>query len=310
MFLYNSLCSHLRAQGKIVLCVASSGIAAQLLQGGTTAHSIFKMPLSNDVNAVCNITPNSNLGQLIQKTSLIIWDEVPMHHKACFDAVNWTLNDVCNSGERLIFGGIPRVLGGDFAQILRVICCGSWQATVLACIRHSSIWENLKVLKLTRSMRIIASNAKLVFLAFLKVMVTNPLLHGHLQVPSYIRRVSTVDQLCHQVYPQQLLNNAVNHHDALIGQGILAFRNNTVNHFNDVLVDRMPGEEYRFEAANHVEVPEDAASAKPFAVEYLQSISLASIPPSCLRLKIGAPIILLHNLSARERLCNGTRMRV
>ena len=37
-FLYNCLCSHFRAQGKIVLCVASSGIAAQLLPGGRTAH--------------------------------------------------------------------------------------------------------------------------------------------------------------------------------------------------------------------------------------------------------------------------------
>ena len=44
-FLYNCLCSHFRAQGKIVLCMASSGIAAQLLPGGRTAHSRFKIPL-------------------------------------------------------------------------------------------------------------------------------------------------------------------------------------------------------------------------------------------------------------------------
>ena len=71
-FLYNCLGSYLRAQGKILLCLASSGIAAQLLPGGRTAHSRVKIPLSNDVNAVCNITANSNLGLLIQKTSLII----------------------------------------------------------------------------------------------------------------------------------------------------------------------------------------------------------------------------------------------
>ena len=45
-------------------------------------------------------------------------------------------------------------------------------------------------------------------------------------------------------------------------------------------------------------------------MEYLPSISLASIPLSCLKLKIGAPLILLRNLSPREGLCNGTRMRV
>ena len=70
------------------MCVASSGIAAQLLPGGRTAHSRFKIPLSNHINRVCNITPNSNLAELIQKTFLIIGDKVPMEHKVCFEAVN------------------------------------------------------------------------------------------------------------------------------------------------------------------------------------------------------------------------------
>jgi len=71
-FLYNCLCSHFRAQGMIVFCVASSGIVAQLLPGGRTAHSRFKIPLSNNSNALCNITRNSYLAGLIRRTSLII----------------------------------------------------------------------------------------------------------------------------------------------------------------------------------------------------------------------------------------------
>ena len=35
---YNTLCHYLHGQGKIVLCVASSGIASLLLIGGKTAH--------------------------------------------------------------------------------------------------------------------------------------------------------------------------------------------------------------------------------------------------------------------------------
>jgi hypothetical protein len=309
-FLYNCLCSHLRAQGKIVLCVASSGIAAQLLPGGRTAHSRFKIPLSNDVNAVCNITRNSPLAELIRNTSLIIWDEVPMQHKACFEAVNRTLNDVCNVGGQRVFGGIPTVLGGDFAQILPVVRRGTRQATVLACIQHGSIWEHLKVLKLKTSMRVIASDANGVFLTFLHDLVANPLHHGQLQLPGYIRQVSTVDQLCDLLYPQALLNDATTTHCALIGRAILAFRNDTVNDFNNVLLERMPGQEHQFEAVNHVAVTEDAAAAEPFAAEYLQSLNLASIPPSCLKLKIGVPVMLIRNLSPREGLCNGTRMRV
>ena len=292
------------------MCAVSSGIAAQLLPGGRTAHSRFKIPLKNDINAVCNITRNSFLADLIRRTSLIIWDEVPMQHKACFEAVNRTLNDVCRTGDQRLFGGIPIVLGGDFAQILPVIRRGARQLTVLASIRHSSVWNRLRILRLRRSMRMITSEANYEFLSFLREMVTNPLLYGNMRPPPYMRRVSTVDQLCDHLYPQALLNEAVTTHGVLVGRAILAFRNETVNDFNNVLLERMPGEEHSFEAVNHVHVDDDAAAAEPFAVEYLQSTSLASIPPSCLKLKIGAPLILLRNLSLREGLCNGTRMGV
>jgi len=41
MYLYQTLCHKLRSLHKIVLCVASSGIAALLLPGSRTAHSTF-----------------------------------------------------------------------------------------------------------------------------------------------------------------------------------------------------------------------------------------------------------------------------
>ena len=40
--------------------------------------------------------------------------EVPMQCKYCFDAVSTTLADIL--GNELHFGGIPVILGGDFAQ--------------------------------------------------------------------------------------------------------------------------------------------------------------------------------------------------
>ena len=43
-FLYNTLCHAIRSQSLLILCVAYSGIAAQLLPGGRTAHSSFKIP--------------------------------------------------------------------------------------------------------------------------------------------------------------------------------------------------------------------------------------------------------------------------
>ncbi|KDN34748.1 hypothetical protein RSAG8_12190, partial [Rhizoctonia solani AG-8 WAC10335] len=77
-FLYRTLCYTLQAQDKIVLCVASSGLAALLLPGGKTSHSVFKIPIDVKDNSTCNIPKHSHLAALIAHTDLIIWDEVPM----------------------------------------------------------------------------------------------------------------------------------------------------------------------------------------------------------------------------------------
>jgi len=44
-FVWTTLLSRLRGQGRIVLAVASSGIASLLLLGNKTAHSRFKIPI-------------------------------------------------------------------------------------------------------------------------------------------------------------------------------------------------------------------------------------------------------------------------
>lgn len=47
-YLWNAIITRLRSQGKIVLAVASSGVAALLLPGGRTAHSRFRIPIDID----------------------------------------------------------------------------------------------------------------------------------------------------------------------------------------------------------------------------------------------------------------------
>ncbi|KAJ6523031.1 PIF1-like helicase-domain-containing protein, partial [Mycena capillaripes] len=71
-FTYNALCYALRAKAKIVLCVASSGIAALILIGGRTSHSTFKIPLNLNDGDDCKIKKQSLLAELIRKVDLII----------------------------------------------------------------------------------------------------------------------------------------------------------------------------------------------------------------------------------------------
>lgn len=44
-FLIETLLSSVRGMGKIGLAVTSSGIATELMEGGRTAHSHFKIPI-------------------------------------------------------------------------------------------------------------------------------------------------------------------------------------------------------------------------------------------------------------------------
>jgi len=71
-YLWRTLITHLRGEKKIVLVVASSGIASMLLPGGRTAHSKFKIPIDITEFSTCTIKRQSNLAKLIHQTSLII----------------------------------------------------------------------------------------------------------------------------------------------------------------------------------------------------------------------------------------------
>ena len=110
-YLYNTLCYHLHSKSKIVLCVASSGIAAVLLEGGYTSHSCFKIPIPCHESSVCSIPKNSHLGELIRNTDLVIWDEATMQHNV-METVDHSFKDLRDSEEP--FGGLTVVFGGDF----------------------------------------------------------------------------------------------------------------------------------------------------------------------------------------------------
>uniref|UniRef100_A0A0R0KHB5 ATP-dependent DNA helicase n=2 Tax=Glycine subgen. Soja TaxID=1462606 RepID=A0A0R0KHB5_SOYBN len=126
-YIWKTLASSLRADNKIVIMMASSGIASLLLPGGRTAHSKFKIPVLVFEDSTCNIHQGTQLAELLNQTSLIIWDEAPMAHKFCFEALDHSLRDIIkhNSKDNTIFGGKVMVFGGDFRQILPVIPRGS-----------------------------------------------------------------------------------------------------------------------------------------------------------------------------------------
>lgn len=155
-FMWRTLSSALRSQKKIVLTVASSGIASLLLPGGRTAHSKFKIPVPTLDNSTCNIDKDTEHSQLFEATDVIIWDEAPMSHKNCFEALDKTLKDVMSKKgvENTIFGGKVVVFGGDFRQILPVVPRAGRSDIVHASISSSYVWDYCQVLTLSKNMRL------------------------------------------------------------------------------------------------------------------------------------------------------------
>jgi hypothetical protein len=111
-----------------------TGITALLLPDGYTSHSQFRIPLELDESSVSTITKTSRLGALLQSTDLIIWDKVPIQYKYCFEVVYRLMGNLRSVTDNILFGGVPIILRGDFAQILPVVPYSSQADTVRACL--------------------------------------------------------------------------------------------------------------------------------------------------------------------------------
>ena len=147
------IASRLRGENKTVLIVASTGIAALQLPGGWTAHSMFKLPMDDALTptCVCNIHAQTQRAEFISKSDLIIWDELPMTHRYCVEALDRTLQDLMKNSN--IFGGKTILFSGDWRQIGPIVKNGSAADTVDAAFITSNLWGNVHRMKLTKSQR-------------------------------------------------------------------------------------------------------------------------------------------------------------
>lgn len=308
-FLYKTICNYYRSKGEIVLCVASSGIAALLLPGGRTSHSRFKIPLTADEASTANIPIEGKLAGLIRKTTLVIWDEVPMQHKYCFEAVDRSCRHILGEDDKP-FGGIPFILGGDFAQILPVVPGGSRAQVVNACILRSHLWGSLRQVRLRKNMRIQDGRANQEYARFVRRIPTDKDLIHSVPIPEGVTCFTDPNRLYRQIYPDAMLNTPAEYLTAFKDRALLALTNHAVAAINTDILERFPGFAREFLSVDTASDVSDSIGAETYTVELLQSIDLAGMPPSKLNLKTGVPVILLRNLNPAVGLCNGTRMMI
>nr|XP_043630287.1 uncharacterized protein LOC122601603 [Erigeron canadensis] len=327
-YLWKTLTAALRSKGQIVLNVASSGITSLLLTGGRTAHSRFVIPINITESSICSIDPNSELAALIKLTKLIIWDEAPMIHKHCFEALDRTMRDILRStqpnSEDQVFGGKVVVFGGDFRQILPVIPKGTRSMIVNASLNASYIWHHCQVLKLTINMRLklgtqqtdlqdIQEFAEWILKVGDGVVVAHNDGETEIEIPKELLITDSDDPLQSLIdftYPNML--NSLQDPMFFQQRAILAPTHDVVGTINEKLLEMMPGEEMTYLSSDSICECEDtnAIDAALFSPEVINGLRLTGLPNHKLVLKVGAPVMLLRNLDQQNGLCNGTRLQV
>ncbi|PIA37121.1 hypothetical protein AQUCO_03100103v1, partial [Aquilegia coerulea] len=280
-FVYNTVADTLRSEGHIVIMVASSRIASLLLTGGRTTHSTFKIPFEVLDDSVCSVTKQTIHAELFKRAKLIIWDEVPMQHRFCVEAVDCTLRDIREIKEP--FGGVTVVLGGDFKQTLPVITKGTRQEIVRACLTKSHLWSGVRLLTLVNNMRLNSNDTENIG--------TNP--KEDVELPSEIKRCKSTMDLLFKVYPNLNVGEVATK-TYLHERSILSARNDDVATLNELAINHSPGELHEYLAADKTIEDDQPIENRGNSIsnENMQALDPPSLPPFKLQLKVGCPIML------------------
>jgi hypothetical protein len=307
----NTIAAAVRSQEKIALCVASSGIAALLLEGGRTAHSRFKIPLDLFDTSIANIIPDSFMHEVLQVTEVIIWDEVPMQHKYAMDSVDRAARDLLKNDKP--FGGITVVFGGDFRQTLPIVPRGVRQQIISASLCRGKLWKDVEVHYLVKNMRLDRTpesdeHAKWL----LDIGAGRNYVEGteRVEIPEDMCcENNTVESLIEATYPG--IGQGHKEDQYFLDRTLLSCKNDDVDDFNAMILEKFPGEKRVMMSSDSVQLENQALNGyQPYPAEYLNSLNASGIPLAKLALKVGAPIMLLRNLDPSKGLCNGTRMIV
>ncbi|XP_066924644.1 uncharacterized protein [Clytia hemisphaerica] len=110
-FTYNYIIKEARARSFSVATSSWTGIAATLLDGGKTCHSLFKLPVPVNDGSTCNVKPNSTHAAFLRDQDIFIFDESSMIPKYALEAVDIMLRDICNS--QIPFAGKDNIIDAE-----------------------------------------------------------------------------------------------------------------------------------------------------------------------------------------------------
>ena len=310
-FLLNATLANWRSKRFVCAASGSSGISAILLQGGKTCHSMFGIPILCFHDSVSSIKRISNVGKMLIQAKLIIWDEVSMSSKAnlkCVDKLFRYLmdNDIPIGGKVVIFSG-------DFRQNLPVLKRANTVEIYENTLKFCDFWTNVETISLTINERVRRngdSERDKEFTQFLlkigdgEIPVCKAITPNSINIPpEFLWKNTTLSSFVDWVYPNIALGLEMD------DRAILAPLNRDVDEINDIGIDKLLGDVIILSSADTIN-DDNENLGMTYNIEYLNSIKIPGLPPHILKLKIGAPVLLLRNLDPLAGLCNGTRLQI
>ncbi|XP_048599584.1 uncharacterized protein LOC106373031 [Brassica napus] len=325
-FMWRLLSAAIRYKGEICLNTASSGIASLLLQGRRTALPRFGIPINPDEFSTCTLIPGSDQANLVKVASLIIWDEAPIMSRHCFESLDRSMKDIMGSKDSRPFAGKVVLFGGDFRQVLPVIHGAGRAEIVLDSLNSSYLWKHVKVMKLTKNMRLISENLSAEDAKELKKFSEWILDVGDgkigeendgevvINIPEEFLITDgddPIESISRAVYGDVVSLQQNKEPKFFQERAILCPTNEDVNKINQHMLDKLPGEERIYLSFDSIDASDRFSfNDQALTPDFLNTIKASVLPNHSIRLKVSCPVMLLRNIDHTNGLMNGTRLQI
>ena len=317
------LLKKIRSLGMIALATATSGIASTLLTGGRTVHTKVKLPIQLEEGVTkCSIQENSALAEVIRKTKLMVIDEVTMGDKAMFDTLDRSFREI--RGINKAFGGLTMLFSGDWRQCLPVVQGGNRPVIVYHTFkRHEELWPLVQVRHLEENMRVkFAGDDDKNYANFLlqigegKIgeLIDEKNSVYNVPIPEDMKsKQSNIYNFCEEIFENIKDNHRIyfpqikcssDWDDYLMERAIISAKNSDVEEINRIMIEKLDDQPWVYYSADKVLNEKDEVQ---FPKEFLNHCQASGMPPHCIVLKRGAPIMLTRNLDPQNGHVNGAR---